>query len=81
MPVVFAQEFVATPFFGWPPMYLAELFPARDRAASSGIAYNVGRFATGALFAAVGASCGLIDALGPIAIWWAPDTSGRQLDD
>lgn len=95
LPVVFAQGFVATLFFGWLPLYLPELFPTRVRAAGSGIAYNVGRFATavgvfaaGALFtalggsyAAVGATCGLVYLLGAVAIWWAPDTTGRQLDD
>jgi len=94
LPIVFAQGFVATLFFGWLPLYLPELFPTRVRAAGSGIAYNVGRFATalgvmaaGALFAAmggsypkVGASCGLIYLLGLIAIWWAPDTTDKKLD-
>jgi MFS family permease len=94
LPIVFAQGFVATLFFGWLPLYLPELFPARVRAAGSGIAYNVGRFATafgvmaaGTLFAAmggsyprVGASCGLIYLLGLVAIWWAPDTTGKKLD-
>ncbi len=79
LPIVFAQGFVATLFFGWLPLYLPELFPTPVRAAGSGIAYNVGRFATalgvlgaGALFAAfqgsyplVGATCGLIYATGP----------------
>ena len=46
LPMVFAQGFVATLFFGWLPLYLPELFPTRVRAAGSGIAYNVGRFAT-----------------------------------
>ena len=27
------------------------------------------------------ATCGLIYGFGLIAIWWAPDTTGRQLDD
>ena len=94
LPIVFAQGFVATLFFGWLPLYLPELFPTRVRAAGSGIAYNVGRFATalgvlaaGALFAAmggsyptVGATCGLIYLLGLIVIWWAPDTTDRKLD-
>lgn len=94
LPVVFAQGFVATLFFGWLPLYLPELFPTRVRAAGSGIAYNVGRFATalgvlmaGALFAAmggsypkVGASCGLVYLLGLLVIWWAPDTTDRKLD-
>lgn len=93
LPIVFAQGFVATLFFGWLPLYLPELFPTRVRAAGSGIAYNVGRFATaagvlmaGVLFAAmggsypkVGALCGLIYLLGLIVIWWAPDTSKKNL--
>ncbi len=94
LPIVFAQGFVATLFFGWLPLYLPELFPTRVRAAGSGIAYNVGRFATalgvlaaGALFTAmggsypkVGATCGLIYLLGLIVIWWAPDTTSKKLD-
>ncbi|NOS71181.1 MAG: MFS transporter [Verrucomicrobia bacterium] len=95
LPIVFAQGFVATLFFGWLPLYLPELFPTRVRAAGSGIAYNVGRFATavgvfaaGLLFAAlggsypkVGAICGLIYLLGAIVIWWAPDTGKKSLDE
>ena len=38
LPIVFAQGFVATLFFGWLPLYLPELFPTRVRAAGSGIA-------------------------------------------
>ncbi len=93
LPVVFAQGFTATLFFGWLPLYLPELFPTHVRAAGSGIAYNVGRFATavgvfaagvlftafGGSYPAVGATCGLIYALGLIAIWWAPDTTGKRL--
>lgn len=95
LPIVFAQGFVATLFFGWLPLYLPELFPTHVRAAGSGIAYNVGRFATavgvffaGVLFASVGGSyarvgslCGLIYALGLIVIRWAPDTSKRHLQE
>jgi len=95
LPVVFAQGFVATLFFGWLPLYLPELFPTRVRATGSGLAMNSGRFATaigvfisGALFAAVGGSYpvvgafgALIYALGMIAIWFAPDTSGKNLED
>ncbi len=94
LPLVFCQGFVATLFFGWLPLYLPEMFPTRVRATGSGIAYNVGRFATaggvlvaGALaaafggdFAKVGAVTGLIYALGMIVIWWAPDTV-RLLED
>lgn len=94
-PVVFAQGFVATLFFGWLALYLPELFPTRVRATGSGLAYNSGRFATaggvmlaGMLFTAlggdyakVGALCALIYALGMVAIWWAPDTSKKSLDE
>jgi len=92
-PIVFAQGFMATLFFGWLPLYLPELFPTRVRAAGSGISYNVGRFATaagvllaGMLFTAfkgsyptVGATAALIYALGMLVIWWAPDTSKTKL--
>ena len=93
-PIVFAQGFTATLFFSWLTLYLPELFPTRVRATGTGLAYNSGRFATaggvmvaGALFAAlggnypkVGALCALIYALGMVAIWWAPDTSGKTMD-
>jgi hypothetical protein len=94
-PVVFAQGFTATLFFGWLTLYLPELFPTHVRATGTGLAYNSGRFATaggvlvaGTLFTAlggnypkVGALCALIYALGMIAIWWAPDTASRTLDE
>jgi MFS family permease len=93
-PIVFVQGFVATLFFGWLTLYLPELFPTHVRATGTGLAYNSGRFATaagvlvaGALFTAlggnypkVGALCALIYAFGMIAIWWAPDTTGRTMD-
>lgn len=92
--VVLGQGFVSTLFFGWLPLYLPELFPTRVRAAGSGLAYNVGRFATaagvlgaGMLFAAlggsyprVGAVCGLVYLLGLVAVAWAPDTSTHDLE-
>jgi len=88
-PVVLAQGFVSTLFFGWLALYLPELFPTRVRATGSGLAYNCGRFATaggvlvsGLLFAAlggdyprVGALTALIYSLGLIAIRFAPDHS------
>ncbi len=95
LPMAFAQGFVATLFFGWLPLYLPELFPTNVRATGSGIAYNVGRFATaggvfaagtlatwfGGDFAKVGAVMGLIYSLGMVAIWWAPETSKTDLPD
>lgn len=93
--VVLCQGFVATLFFGWLPLYLPELFPTRVRATGSGIAYNVGRFATaigvfvagtlvgwfGGNLAKVGAVMATIYALGMIVIWFAPDTTGKTMDD
>ena len=80
-------------FFGWLPLYLPELFPTRVRAAGSGMAYNVGRFATAAgvlgagwLFASmggsypkVGAACGMVYLLGMVAALRAPDTAAHDL--
>ncbi len=95
LPMVLAQGFVATLFFGWLPLCLPELFPTRVRATGSGISYNSGRFATaigvffaGALFAAlggsysrVGAVTGLIYALGMIVIWWVPKNPPMTLEE
>jgi MFS transporter, SHS family, sialic acid transporter len=95
LPIVFAQAFIATLFFGWLPLYLPELFPTHVRATGAGIAYNAGRFGTalgvfaaGALFHAldgsyplVGAVCSLVYLLGAVVIWWAPDTTEMSLVD
>jgi predicted MFS family arabinose efflux permease len=94
-PIVFAQGFVATLFFGWLPLFLPELFPTHVRATGSGISYNVGRFATaggvlaaGFVFTAfdgsypsVGAAAALIYGLGIFVIWFAPDTSRKSMSD
>jgi MFS transporter, SHS family, sialic acid transporter len=95
LPLLFCQGFIATLFFGWLPLYLPELFPTRVRATGSGIAYNVGRFATaaglffagtlvaffGGNYAHVGAVMSLIYALGMIVIWFAPDTTNKSLEE
>ena len=95
LPMVCAQGFVATLFFGWLPLCLPELFPTRVRATGSGMAYNTGRFATavgvffsGSLFVAlggsysrVGAVTSMIYALGMVVIWFAPKTSRRTLEE
>ena len=78
-------------WYGWLALYLPELFPIEVRAAGSGVAMNTGRFATaigvflvGVMFTALGGSYPLVGALGAmvyavgmIAVWWAPDTSGE----
>jgi SHS family sialic acid transporter-like MFS transporter len=94
-PLVFCQGFVATLFFGWLPLYLPELFPTRVRATGTGIAYNVGRFVTavgvvaagalmsffGGSFQKVGAVFALVYVLGMVVIWWAPETTGKSLEE
>lgn len=94
LPIVFAQGFVSTLFFGWLPLYLPELFPTAVRATGTGIAMNTGRFVTaggvllagtlfvllGGKYPAVGTVVGLFYGLGMITIWFAPETSGRSLD-
>ncbi|MEQ1860026.1 MAG: MFS transporter [Chthoniobacteraceae bacterium] len=95
LPLVFVQGFIATIFFGWLPLYLPELFPTRVRATGAGVSYNFGRFASaagvlgaGALmqffdgdYAKVGTITSLVYALGMIVIFFAPDTTGKPLDD
>jgi len=94
-PVVFAQGFAATLFFGWLTVFLPEIFPTEVRATGSGLAYNAGRFATaagvlgaGGLFAAlggsyptVGALCAAIYALGVLVIFLAPAENTANLCD
>lgn len=93
-PIVFAQGFVATLFFGWLALFLPELFPTSVRATGSGLAYNSGRFATavgvllaGYLFTALGGSypqvgtlCALVYGLGFVIIWFVPDTTQLTLE-
>jgi MFS family permease len=93
LPIVFTQGFVATLFFGWLPLYLPELFPVHVRATGAGLSMNTGRFVTaggvlfaGSLFewfdssyAAIGAACALIYALGMILAFWAPNTAEKTL--
>jgi predicted MFS family arabinose efflux permease len=94
LPIVFAQGLVATLFFGWLPLYLPELFPTAVRATGSGLAYNVGRFATaggvlaagafftalGGSYPAVGGAAAWIYGLGLLAIWFAPADRPPALD-
>jgi MFS family permease len=92
---VFLLGFVSTIFFGWLPLYLPELFPTHARATGSGVSFNFGRvltaagvLATGALtslyhedYGRAGSVTSLIYALGMVVILFAPDTSGKRLED
>lgn len=82
-------------YFGWLPLCLPELFPTRVRSTGAGVTFNFGRVATavgvvGAWwliqrydtdvdYGRVGALTSLVYALGMIVIWFAPDTSGKNL--
>jgi predicted MFS family arabinose efflux permease len=88
-PIVFAQGFVATLFFGWLAVFLPAVFPTAVRATGSGLAYNGGRFATaagvlaagwlftqlGGDYPKVGATCALVYALGMVVVWFLPDAT------
>lgn len=94
LPVVCAQGFVATLFFGWLALFLPGIFPVAVRATGSGLAYNGGRFATAAgvlaagwLFTLlggdyrnVGAAAALVYALGVAAAWLVPDDDAPAVD-
>jgi MFS transporter, SHS family, sialic acid transporter len=93
LPIVFAQGLVATLFFGWLPLYLPELFPVHIRATGSGVAMNIGRFATaggvlaagmlfdrfGGDYSTIGAACSLIYAMGIVVIIFAPRSQKYSL--
>jgi SHS family sialic acid transporter-like MFS transporter len=80
-------------YFGWLPFCLPELFPTRARSAGAGVSFNFGRIltgiavlATGALmeffkgdYAQIGRATSLVFAFGLILIWFAPDTSKKQI--
>ena len=84
-------------FFGWLPLFLPELFSTRIRSTGAGVSFNFGRiltaftlFATSMLteselfqgdYARIGRVTSLIFALGALAVWFAPDTSQKQLAD
>jgi len=92
---VFTLGFFGTVYFGWLPLYLPELFPTHVRATGSGVTFNFGRIlaavgvlGTGVLvdafhedYGQVGRYTHLIYLLGMLVILFAPDTTGRRLDD
>lgn len=96
LPTVFVQGLITTFFFGWLAVYLPSFFPLEIRATGSGLAYNVGRFATafgvlatGSLLATfgnsyphIGAACGVLYGLGSVVALccWRADGS-RELGE
>jgi len=92
---VFGIGFFGTLYFGWLPLFLPELFPTKVRATGTGVSFNFGRIATafGVLgtgqlmvlfsgdYANVGQVTCLVYVLGMLLIFFAPDTSCKQLPD
>lgn len=90
-----AVGFFSGIYFGWLPLCLPELFPTRVRSTGAGVSFNFGRiltavtvFTTGMLttyfggdYAKMGRVTSLCFAVGLIVIWFAPDTSQKQLED
>ena len=92
---VAALGFFSGVYFGWMPLFLPELFPTQARSTGAGVSFNFGRiltattvFASGALtayfrsdFPLIGRITSLCFLIGAVAIWFAPDTTKRQLED
>ena len=92
---VAALGFVSGIYFGWLPLCLPELFPTRVRSTGAGVGFNFGRivtavtlFVAGALmawfdsdYARIGRVTSLLFILGMVFIWFAPDTSKKELED
>lgn len=90
---VAALGFVSGVYFGWLPLCLPEMFPTKVRSTGGGVGFNFGRiataatiFATGALstffegdYARIGQWTSWLFVLGMVAIWFAPDTSEKEL--
>jgi MFS family permease len=90
---VFLVGGITASFYGWLPLYLPELFPTRIRATAQGFCYNAGRVfsAIGVLsfgpllrsfhgdYQQVLAVISLIYIPAMIAIWFCPETKGRDL--
>ena len=92
---VAALGFFSGIYFGWLPLFLPELFPTRVRSTGAGVSFNFGRivtaitvFAAGLLmeyfngdYARIGRVTSLFFTLGIVAVWLAPDTSQKELED
>jgi nitrate/nitrite transporter NarK len=90
---VFLVGGITASFYGWLPLYLPELFPTRIRATAQGFCYNAGRVfsAAGVLlivplshqfggdFQRMCAVISLVYIPAMIAIWFCPETKGREL--
>jgi MFS family permease len=93
---VFVAGGVTASFYGWLPLYLPELFPTRVRAIAQGFAFNFGRILaaigvlqTGTLQEYIGnnnlatalTAMSMVYLIGPIVIWFVPETKGQPLPE
>jgi MFS transporter, SHS family, sialic acid transporter len=92
---VFLVGGITASFYGWLPLYLPELFPTRIRATAQGFAFNAGRLIAAAGVLEIGsllnafdgnyqkmcAVISLVYILGLFAIWFCPETKGRELPE
>ena len=95
LPFVGALGFFSGIYYGWLPLCLPELFPTRSRSTGAGVGFNFGRIITALTlvaadpllryfqgdYARIGSVTSTIFALGMVVIWFAPDTSRRELTD
>src|SRR5262249_14829190 len=91
----FLLGFVGVTYFGWLPLFLPELFPARVRATGAGISFNTGRVGAGVVvlsagflvdrfggdYARVGLWSGMIYAVGMVLIVFTPRQDSGRLED
>jgi hypothetical protein len=92
---VFIAGGVTASFYGWLPLYLPELFRTRVRATGQGFAFNFGRIIAAIGVLQTGAltryfegnypyACSVMSVvylLGPIVVWFLPETRGRPLPE
>ncbi len=92
---VSALGFFSGIYFGWLPLFLPELFPTSARSTGAGVGFNFGRILTagtialtgvlmtlfGGDYARIGRVTSLVFVVGIVAVWLAPDTTRRRLDE
>jgi len=92
---VSALGFFSGIYFGWLPLFLPELFPTSARSTGAGVGFNFGRILTAGTialtgvmmslfagdYARIGRVTSLVFVIGAVAVWLAPDTTRRRLDD
>lgn len=95
LPLIGLLGFFSGIYYGWLPLCLPELFPTRSRSTGAGVGFNFGRIITALTlfvsdpllhyfngeYSSIGATLSTIFVLGMVVIWFAPDTSRKDLTD